>query len=423
MRRLLICMAYLFVICNTGNLHADWTELNSGVTHNLYDCYFLTPQFGFFTGFENDADPIVLSTSTGGYFWTQNIPYSNIALYSIFFVDSDTGFVVGHDATNGFGVIIKTSDSGTQWNNFIWEMGCTNIYDIDFPSHDIGYVSADNGNVYRTPNTGTTWLPRSLNGYPQVKFIDFVNDNVGFVIAADESKVYKTNNAGDFWNPIYIYDDLNVGGIHFFDENTGIIVGRTANSLSEVIYRTTNGCSTMTQVYTGIANSTLNDVHFCGSRGWAVGDNGRILRTNNSGVTWFIDDTLNPPVDLFCVFDTGESIYVAGEQGKVFKKEEIYSTDFETTETIQFTSYPNPFSISITLQFNKTTEHTESTEIKIYNIKGQLIRELKIKNSKFKINKAVWDGKDNNGNEVGTGVYFYKFNNDDEHVGKVVKLQ
>jgi photosystem II stability/assembly factor-like uncharacterized protein len=412
-------------MCFAGNLYAEWTELNPGVTHNLYDCYFLTPQLGFFTGFENDADPIIIGTSTGGYFWTQNVPYPNIALYSIFFVDSDTGFVVGHDDTNGFGVIIKTSDSGTQWNNFIWEMGCTTIYDIDFPSYDIGYVSADNGYVFKTPNTGTTWQPKSLDGYPQVKFIDFVNENSGFVIAESESKVYKTNDAGDSWNPICTYEDLKVGGIHFFDENNGIFVGRTLNNYSEVIYRTTNGCSTFNQVFTGIDNSSLNDVHFCGSRGWAVGDNGRILRTNNSGATWFLDDTLDPPVNLHCVFDTGESIYVGGEQGKVFKKDEYYPAESEPEVPGQyFTSYPNPFSTSTFIKFSNTTEITEDAEITIYNIKGQLIKTLSsFPNPSLGMREAMWDGRDENGKEVGTGVYSYKINNDDEHIGKVVKLK
>jgi len=425
MRRLMIYVICLCVMCAAGNLYADWTELHPGVTHNLYDCYFLTPQLGFFTGFENNADPIIIGTSTGGYFWTQNVPYPNIALYSIFFVDSDTGFVVGHDDTNGFGVIIKTSDSGTQWNNFIWEMGCTTIYDIDFPSYDIGYVSADNGYVFKTPNTGTTWQPKPLDGYPQVKFIDFVNENSGFVIAEDESKVYKTNDAGDSWDTICTYDDLNVGGIHFFDENTGIIVGRTLNSYAEVIYRTTDGCSTFIQVFTGIDNSSLNDVHFCGSRGWAVGDNGRILRTNNGGATWFLETVLDPPVNLHCVFDTGESIYVGGEQGKVFKKDEYYSVEPEPEEPGQyFTSCPNPFSTSTTLQFSRTTEYTESTEINIYNVKGQLVRTFRFDASSLsRFVEVNWDGKDENGNDVKSGVYFYKLSGDDEHIGKVVKLQ
>jgi len=47
------------------------------------------------------------------------------------------------------------------------------------------------------------------------------------------------------------------------------------------------------------------------------------------------------------------------------------------------------------------------TPIKIFNAKGLLIREEKIENIKGKINEVVWDGKDENGNSVSAGVYFY----------------
>jgi len=37
--------------------------------------------------------------------------------------------------------------------------------------------------------------------------------------------------------------------------------------------------------------------------------------------------------------------------------------------------------------------------------------------------EVVWDGKDDNGIEMGAGVYFYKLSSSDEHIGKVVKLR
>ncbi len=111
--------------------------------------------------------------------------------------------------------------------------------------------------------------------------------------------------------------------------------------------------------------------------------------------------------------------------------ENIYNNE------ISLSSYPNPFSTSTTLSFSLTTNLHELARIKIYNIKGQLVRELDISppagGSDLEISsgasslprflEATWDGKDANGNELGTGVYFYKINNNDEHFGKVVKLR
>jgi len=100
--------------------------------------------------------------------------------------------------------------------------------------------------------------------------------------------------------------------------------------------------------------------------------------------------------------------------------------DPEPIEPNKFTitCFPNPFSTSTSIKFSNTSEITEDTEIKIYNIKGQLIKTISsFPNPSLGMQELVWDGKDESGNDVKSGVYFYKIDNDDEHVGKVVKLK
>jgi len=87
---------------------------------------------------------------------------------------------------------------------------------------------------------------------------------------------------------------------------------------------------------------------------------------------------------------------------------------------------PNPFRNTTKISFftTESTENTENTEIKIYNVKGQLVRELKIQNLKLKINEVVWDGKDESEKEVGAGVYFYKLDTkSDTFINKLIKLK
>jgi hypothetical protein len=76
-------------------------------------------------------------------------------------------------------------------------------------------------------------------------------------------------------------------------------------------------------------------------------------------------------------------------------------------------NFPNPFSTSTKISFNIHHGDTENAEIKIYNIKGQLIRQFKIQNSKFKISgEAIWDGRDSSGKPVPSGVYLYRLTTD-----------
>ncbi len=76
-----------------------------------------------------------------------------------------------------------------------------------------------------------------------------------------------------------------------------------------------------------------------------------------------------------------------------------------------YQNYPNPFinstKISFTLAMNPDIIGKQ-TRIRIYNIKGQLVKTLV--NEKLNAGKhsVIWNGRDDNGKEVGTGIYFYK---------------
>ncbi|MCK4340056.1 MAG: T9SS type A sorting domain-containing protein, partial [Candidatus Cloacimonetes bacterium] len=84
-------------------------------------------------------------------------------------------------------------------------------------------------------------------------------------------------------------------------------------------------------------------------------------------------------------------------------------------------NYPNPFSGSTTISFFNT-KTTKGTKIKIYNVKGQLVKEFKIQNSKLEINKFEWDGKDESGKELPNGIYLYQLNYADQVITKKLIL-
>ncbi|NQV18824.1 MAG: T9SS type A sorting domain-containing protein, partial [Armatimonadetes bacterium] len=72
---------------------------------------------------------------------------------------------------------------------------------------------------------------------------------------------------------------------------------------------------------------------------------------------------------------------------------------------MELSNYPNPFNPETTIYFNLTTEFTESTELIIYNLKGQKIRQYSILNNQSSI---IWNGKDMNKESVSSGIYLYK---------------
>ncbi|MFC1887977.1 T9SS type A sorting domain-containing protein [Candidatus Cloacimonadota bacterium] len=79
-------------------------------------------------------------------------------------------------------------------------------------------------------------------------------------------------------------------------------------------------------------------------------------------------------------------------------------------------AYPNPFNPSTKISFSLTTEDTEGTELFIYNLKGQKVRRYTFpcftdqfgtqddNGVKYSVR---WDGKDENGHQVTSGIYLY----------------
>ncbi len=69
-------------------------------------------------------------------------------------------------------------------------------------------------------------------------------------------------------------------------------------------------------------------------------------------------------------------------------------------------NYPNPFNPTTNISFS--IEENGLVSLKIYNIRGQLIKTLVSENLDAGVHTMVWDGKDNNSQSVSSGIYLYK---------------
>ena len=69
-------------------------------------------------------------------------------------------------------------------------------------------------------------------------------------------------------------------------------------------------------------------------------------------------------------------------------------------------NYPNPFNPLTTIVFN--LPKTQSIQLIIYNSLGQVVREIVKEELPSGLNEVVWNGDDQLGRSVGSGVYFYQ---------------
>jgi len=87
-----------------------------------------------------------------------------------------------------------------------------------------------------------------------------------------------------------------------------------------------------------------------------------------------------------------------------------------------FTIAPNPFAHSTT--FNFSLKEATHISVDVYNVKGQLVKNLSNEDMIADIHSLTWNGTDNSGNEVPTGVYFTRIVTDNvENIHKVMVIR
>jgi len=79
-------------------------------------------------------------------------------------------------------------------------------------------------------------------------------------------------------------------------------------------------------------------------------------------------------------------------------------------------NYPNPFNPQTTIQYEIGGDDAQAqvhATLKIYNILGQKVRTLVDEDKSPGAYRIVWDGRDENGERVASGVYLYRFTADE----------
>jgi len=95
-----------------------------------------------------------------------------------------------------------------------------------------------------------------------------------------------------------------------------------------------------------------------------------------------------------------------GMPGKVYRVT-FGDMTFDVPEPpMSMTCYPNPFNPELTIAFSM--DETAEVEIMIYNSKGQKVKTLADELFRPADYNLVWNGKDDRGKEVSSGIYFIR---------------
>jgi M6 family metalloprotease-like protein len=85
-------------------------------------------------------------------------------------------------------------------------------------------------------------------------------------------------------------------------------------------------------------------------------------------------------------------------------------------------NYPNPFNPSTSISFS--LKNNSKVKIAIYNVKGELVKELLDKNMQAGKHSIVWDGKNTNHKTVSAGIYLLRMiSNDYQSTRKMIMIK
>ena len=243
----------------------------------------------------------------------QNAP-SAITLYSVHFVDNQTGWAVGIGGT-----ILKTTNGGQNWTTQI--SGTTQfLHKVQFINSQVGWAVGDSGTVLKTTNSGLNWVKQVSGTSLRLLNFFFMDSQTGWAvgeangISPGVNVIIKSTNGGQTWvaetpNSIsFLYD------VHFVNSLNGWIVGQGGT-----ILKTINGGQNWTPQTSGTTNWLVATRFYDTQTGWAVGQKGTVLKTSNGGVNW-TSQTLDSTKWLRGIhFIDNQTGWIVGDTGVIYK--------------------------------------------------------------------------------------------------------
>lgn len=294
--------------------YAQWVPVTSPTTNQLQSIVFANPTTGFAGGAEG-----TYKTTDGGTTWTK-LPYHGIDsiwleainIQHLKIVDEFTFYIAGWNALDNAAVIIKTTDGGLNWIKQYSGAFDSRLNDIYFTSANVGYVVGDKGKLLKTTNGGTQWLQATSGTTEALSAIFFPTGKTGYV--GGENVILKTTNAGLNWSRKEL--PYNITSLFFTDSLTGY-----AGTLNGDILKTTNGADTWTLYHT-FDNIPFYAIRFINdSTGYACASNGngQLYKTTSFGKYWELQPSSTGKGLLSCFFTTTNIGFAVGEDGRIIK--------------------------------------------------------------------------------------------------------
>ncbi|MEA3499966.1 MAG: YCF48-related protein, partial [Candidatus Marinimicrobia bacterium] len=230
------------------------------------------------------------------------------------FANSTIGYACGNKGT-----MLKTTDGGDNWNLLKTDVD-KDLKKLHFIDVNTGYVVGDDGTVLKTVDGGNSFMQLSTEdtiGTRDLFSVYFTDANTGFV-GGDvyHAVIWNTTDGGNTWHetalPLDDYTDVN--DIEFLNSSTGIAICDDGK-----IVRTTDSGTSWTEVTSGTTENLWEMYFLDSNNGWAVGSNRNVAKTTDGGANWSLISSPSSYNDYLDVYFTDVNTGYAVIDNGVYK--------------------------------------------------------------------------------------------------------
>ncbi|HEX2787148.1 MAG TPA: YCF48-related protein [Ignavibacteria bacterium] len=405
-----VCVfSVLNVFINDVQAQSGWVQQVSNTDKLLKSVYFVNPNTGYAVGHTGR----VLKTIDGGATWTVSTLIDNSEISNLFcvhFFNENTGIV-------GSRKIFRTTNGGSTWGAVYTLNPEDTVHAVFFYNNEVGYAAVNFGRILKTINGGSTWTEQGLEDDHYAVY--FPSLDTGYVVGDDQT--YHTYNGGVVWtlSLVKFFNDLQ--SITCFDSKTCVTCGKGG-----YIYKSTNAGVNWNQVNLG----TTDDFYSVTKRPDSVlfigGQGGTILKSTSKGDNW-TTQTSNTNQTLYSIYFVNNFTgYAVGNNGTVIKTTTggtVFINQISTEVPDKFylhQNYPNPFNPVTKIRFDVPSNMRNSNvRLSVFDLSGKMVAEL--------INQRLSSGTyeyEFDANGLASGIYYYELSNGDfKEVKKMVLVK
>ncbi|MBS1513810.1 MAG: T9SS type A sorting domain-containing protein [Bacteroidetes bacterium] len=254
---------------------------------------------------------VVYKSTNQGLNFTLALDNGPSPLYSVDFIDSLKGLIVG---SNGINYI--TSNGGVSWDSFaVSQLTAQVLFSACYKSPTEIFASGQQGTIMRTTNTGASW--DYVESSCRFHAIDATPAGDVGVAVGWRGQIVKTTNNGTNWTFVKAAQGFELYDVKVFDANNFYICGGGGT-----FGITNNGGTSFTYRNTPVASATNRTMYwFNQNEGYCAGDNGELYYTTNAGTTWASQlswGASNNDIEDVTFIDNNTG-YVCGQLGRVAK--------------------------------------------------------------------------------------------------------